>query len=243
MRFAVEINLKNPYFPKDKNRVILSLLKQLYQNLDEEYYNDLFVEKKTQPKQYTFSLYFGKCKFESETIYVPDQRVMLNFSTIDPKDGIMFYNAFISNKGKSISIKENEMIIRSIRLIQEKTITSEEVVFKTMSPIVVREHEGDNKKTWYHPLNTSVGQKQFEKNLRAQLIEYFGESIQYEFESIQFEYLEAFKVVKVRNYGIEVDSNVGNIKMKAKPFIIEYLYKSGIGSKRGSGFGMVDIIS
>ncbi|MBF4694002.1 CRISPR-associated endoribonuclease Cas6 [Fusibacter ferrireducens] len=243
MRFAVEINLKNPYFPKDKNRVILSLLKQFYQDLDVSYYNDIFVNKKTQPKQYTFSLYFGKCKFESETIYVPDQKVMLNFSTIDPKDGIMFYNAFISNKGKSILIKENEMQIQSIRLIQEKTITSEDVVFKTMSPIVVREHEGDNKKTWYHSLGTIQGRKQFEQNLRVQLIEYFGESIQYELETIQFEYSEAFKVVKVRNYGIEVDSNIGIIKMKAKPFITEYLYKSGIGSKRGSGFGMVDIIS
>jgi len=48
--------------------------------------------------------------------------------------------------------------------------------------------------------------------------------------------------VKVKNYGIEVHSNIGKIRIKAQPYILDYLYKAGIGGKRGSGFGMVDIV-
>lgn len=53
---------------------------------------------------------------------------------------------------------------------------------------------------------------------------------------------EDHKEVRVKNYGIALLSNIAKLEIKAKPYILDYIYKAGIGSKRGCGFGMVDIV-
>lgn len=242
MRFSVEIILENEAIPKDKNRIILSILKSCYSSYSQKYYKSLYEDNANKVKNFTFSLYMGKCKFLREEILIPNKRIILNFSAYDHQDGIMFYNALLKSKGKRFLIKNNKVTIGNLRLIKEKPIYSNEVVFKTMSPIVVRQHNGDNKKTWYHSLNTQVGQAIFMNNLKYQLKDVFGERVLLDFEDIQVEVEASNREVKVKNYGIEVLSNVGKIKIKAKPYILDYIYKAGIGSKRSSGFGMVEIV-
>ena len=109
-----------------------------------------------------------------------------------------------------------------------------------MSPISVREHFGDNKQTWYHSLNEEAGQEIFLNNLKYQLKNEYGEDKALDIKEVQFEVI-ANKVVKVKNYGIEVVGNICHIKIYAKPYILDYLYKAGIGSQRSTGFGMVDL--
>ena len=58
---------------------------------------------------------------------------------------------------------------------------------------------------------------------------------------VEFEVL-ANKEVKVKHYGIEVLANICKLKFKAKPYILDYLYKAGIGSQRSTGFGMIDLV-
>ena len=50
------------------------------------------------------------------------------------------------------------------------------------------------------------------------------------------------KEVKVKHYDIEVLGNICYVKIMGKPYILDYLYKAGIGSQRNSGFGMVDLV-
>lgn len=78
-------------------------------------------------------------------------------------------------------------------------------------------------------------------NLRHQLIDEFGEDRLLDMEELKFEVL-ANKEVKVKHYGIEVLGNICHIKIMGKPYILDYLYKAGIGSQRNSGFGMVDLV-
>ena len=244
MRFSVELLLENETLPKDKNRIILSLLKSCFSSYNQEYYEGLYEEKdnKNKIKDFTFALYMQNCRFTRDDIIIPDKKVILNFSAYSPEDGIMFYNSFLTNKGKKQSIHNNSITIGKITLVKEKTIFDQQVIFKTMSPIVTREHGGDNKKTWYHSLDTEEGQAIFMKNLEHQLVDVFGERVLPDFEEIRVEVASDIRKVKVKNYGIEVHSNIGKIRIKAQPYILDYLYKAGIGGKRGSGFGMVDIV-
>ena len=240
MRFNVELLLENEIIPKDKNRIILSLMKHNFNSYDKDYFIELYKQIPNKKKTFTFALYMGNCKFLREEIVITEKKIILNFSTYDMKDGIMFYNSFLKNKGLEYPIKDNFLKINRINLNKEKTITENEVIYKTLSPISVREHFGDNKKTWYHSLKDLKGQEVFINNLKYQLKDEFGEGRILDIEEIEFEVL-GNKEVKVKNYGIEVLSNICRLKIKAKPYILDYFYKAGIGSQRSTGFGMVDL--
>lgn len=242
MRFTVELLLEKEKIPKDKNRIILSIFKNCFNSYSKEYYENVYEKKENKIKDFTFSLYMGKCKFLKEEILIPDKKILLNFSAYDHSDAIMFYNSFLNNKGKIYPLKENKITIGKIRIKKEKTIYSNEVIFKTLSPIVVREHKGDNKKTWYHSLGNKEGQALLKENLKYQLVDVFGERVLSDFGDISIEVSKSNKEVKVKNYNIEVLSNVTKLKIKANQYILDYLYKAGIGSKRGSGFGMLEIV-
>ncbi len=241
MRFNVELLLDNEVIPKDKNRIIISLLKHNFKSYDKNYYSELYEETPNNMKSFTFALYMGNCKFLREEILIPEKKIILNFSTNDIRDGIMFYNAFLTNKGLEYPIKDNVMKINKINLSKEKTITSDEVIYRTLSPISVREHHGDNKKTWYHSLDNKKGQEVFMDNLKYQLIDEFGEDRLLDIEEVKFEVLKN-KEVKVKHYSIEVLGNICYLKIMGKPYILDYFYKAGIGSQRNAGFGMLDLI-
>ena len=241
MRFGTEIDLENETIDKDKNRIMISLLKNCYNSYSQEYFNKLYEETPNKRKSFTFSIYMGDCEFLREEILIPDKKIYLNFSTSDIEDGIMFYNSILTNKGREFSIKDNTLKIGKISMLKEKNIYSNEAIFKTMSPIVAREHKGNNSKTWYHSLNYLKGKETFMDNLKYQLIGEFGESRILDIKEMEAEILFN-KEVKVKHYGIEVLSNLCRIKITAKPYILGYIYKAGIGSMKSAGFGMVDLV-
>lgn len=242
LRFGVELTLEKDRIPKDKNRIFISLLKSNFESYDKNYYKKLYEEEKNKIKDFTFSLYMGKCEFLRDEIIIRDKKIYLNFSTYNNEDGIMFYNSFLSNVGKEIKIKDNSMKIQKINLLKEKAICSDEIIFKVMSPLVSREHRGDNKSTWYHSLQTEEGQAVLLENIKYQLKDVFGEKSMVDIEEVDIAIERNMKQVKVKNYGIEVLGNLGFIKIDAKPYLLDYLYKAGVGSKRSGGFGMVDIM-
>ncbi|MBS4534398.1 CRISPR-associated endoribonuclease Cas6 [Clostridium sp. D2Q-14] len=241
MRFNVELILSNENIPKDKNRMILSLLKHVYESYDEDYYKSLYEDEENKKKSYTFSLYMPNCKFTREEIIIPDKKIVWNFSTDDMNDGIFFYNAVLANRGKAYKIKNNSITINRVNMNKEELITTDYAIYSTMSPIVVREHRGDNKKTWYYSLNEERGKEIFKENLKYQLLDNFGEKRMLDIEEVDFKVLNN-KEVKVKHYGIEVLSNICRIKVQAKPYILDYLYKSGAGSRKNAGFGMLDLV-
>lgn len=241
MRFGTEISLENEKICKDKNRIMLSLLKHCYNSYNQEYFSKLYEETPNKRKSFTFSVYMGDCEFLREEIFIPNKKIYLNFSTNDIEDGIMFYNSILTNKGKKFPIENNTLKIEGINMLKEKNIYSNEVILKTMSPIVVREHKGNNSKTWYHSLSDSKGKEIFMNNLKYQLIEEFSEERILDIEEVEVETLFN-KEVKVKHYGIEVLSNLCKMKVIGKPYLLEYLYKAGIGGRKSSGFGMVDLV-
>lgn len=241
LRFGVEIFLGNEKICKDKNRIMLSLLKHCYSSYDQKYFSKLYEQVPNKRKSFTFSIYMGDCEFLREEIIIPNKKIYLNFSTNDIEDGIMFYNSIITNKGRKFSIENNTLKIEKINMLREKNIYTNEVILKTMSPIVIREHKGDNKTTWYHSLNHARGKEVFMENLKYQLTEEFTKERILDIKEVEVETL-LNKEVKVKHYGIEILSNICMLRIIGKPYLLDYLYKSGIGGRRSSGFGMVNLV-
>lgn len=241
MRYRIELIIDKDLIPKDKNKMILYLLKHCFSKYNEEFYKKLYEDNLTNKKDFTFSLFMKNCKFERDTIIVPDKKIYLNFSTYDIEEGVYFYNAILKNKNKQIPISsDNNITISKINLIKEKIITTEEIITKAMSPVIVRSHTGNNKTTYFHSLNKENGINILKQNLKYTLLNKFGESYKEDIENIDIQII-CNKEVKVKNYGIVILGNLCKIKIYGKPFLLEYIYKAGVGSKANSGFGMLEI--
>nr|WP_300005996.1 CRISPR-associated endoribonuclease Cas6 [Tissierella sp.] len=241
MRLSLEILIEKERIHKDKNRMFTSLIKYSLEQYDKNFYESQYEKEPNKVKSFTFSIYMRNCVFEKEQIFIPDKKIILNFSTNSIEDSIYFYNSFLGQKGKSYEIKENTMTINKINFLKERPIIDYVYEYKTMSPIVVSDHSGSNHETWYYSLNEEKGKERFIENLKYQLIEEFSENRILDIEEVKFQVLRN-KEVKVKHYGIEILSNICTLKIQAKPYILEFLYKSGIGSRRAQGFGMVDLV-
>lgn len=240
MRILAEFLLNQDNIDKDKNRIFISILKSSLESYDENVYK-VFFENGVKRKSYCFALYMKDAKFTRDKIIIPNKKVIFKLSTADLEDSIHIYNALIKNMKKTYKVKENVLILNKIYIDREKKMYDNQATFTTLSPIVARKHQGDNKHTWYHSINDEVGRLLLLNNLKIQLLEEFGQDRIFDIEEVKIEVL-ANKEVKVKNYGIEVLGNLCTLKIYAKNYILDYIYKSGIGSRRSSGFGMLELV-
>ncbi len=241
MRFCVELLLKNPRISKEKNKLISHIMKLLFQHTDPRAYSGLYELEENKEKDFTFSTYLGRgAKFNRDDIFIPEQKIILNFSTYDIGEGILFYNSFVNSIGLELPIEDNIITVNEIRKSSMGAI-EEDIVFVSKSPIVVREHRGDNKTTWYHDLSSQEGYEVFMENLAWQLKTNLDNIALEDIDSMKVEILD-HKMVKVKHYGITIPSNLVSIRVLAKAYIVDYIYKAGLGSRRSQGFGYLDIV-
>ena len=240
MRFTVDILLGSPRIPKDKNRVMLSLIKHCLSEADPSYFKEMYEKGDVSPKNFTFSLYMHECKFHREEIEVPSQKMKLNISTYDLDFGLQLFNAMMRKNRWKFPYKEYSMTIGQVRLQREKVISSENVVFRALSPCVAREHRGDNKDTWFHSLSEERGREVFLSNLRAQAERVFPHSTE-DISALSMKVIRN-KEVKVKHYGIEVLGNIVMFELRGKTYLLDYFYKAGAGSMKSTGFSMLEIV-
>lgn len=241
MRFSIVLKLKNKEMPRDYRRKFISFLKKSFEEYDEVIFKRYYEGNKNIEKPYTFSIYLGRPKFEENKIVLENDMIYLNFSTHDIEAGLHFYNAVLAMKGKDFQLGDsNKMTVEKINLIKEKMIIEDKVVFKTLSPILIREHNKEKNRDWYYEFAEENSMSTLRRNIEQQIINYFGESAKYDLESLVIKPLRTRKVV-MDNYDIKITGNIGTIEIQGKPYLLDYFYKSGLGSRRAMGFSMLDI--
>ena len=144
VRLKLDFVLKYPQLPMDNKRIWISFLKKaLSQCGDGRFYDQYFGG--TQNKDYTFSTVFPEPKFQGETVVLAENRMSMFFSADDRKrTGLIFFQAFIQQKGRMFPLPDgNHMILKKIVQLPEKLITSDRVVFRTVTGggLVIRKHD------------------------------------------------------------------------------------------------------
>lgn len=236
MRLKIECDLENHIVSTSYNRKILSFFKkslELYnKEIKENYYGEPC------EKDMSFSCFFPLQKIENNKIYLKKNnfKIFITFNSII--DGIHFYNSFILSKNKKIKfmLENNSFSIRNIIKINEKPVLENIAIFKTLSPIVIREKR-ENKKDWYHFFDEK-GIKVLKKNICYSLSKKFPiENL----ENIEIIPIDIKKTI-VNFYDIKFTASKGTFTIKGNKKILEYFYKSGLGSRKSSGFGMLELI-
>lgn len=236
MRLKIECILENYIVDTSYNRKILSFLKKSLELYDKDIKDNYYGEPCE--KDMSFSCFFPLQKIENDKIYLKENsfKIFITFNSII--DGIHFYNSFILAKNNKIKfmLEDNRFFIKNIAKINEKPILNDIAIFKTLSPIVIREKR-ENEKDWYHFLDEK-GIQVLKKNFCYSLKEKFPLEDLKKLEVIPID----IKKTVVSFYDIKFTATKGTFAIKGDKKILEYFYKSGIGSRRSSGFGMLELI-
>lgn len=238
MRIKLDFDLEAPYFPIESRRSFLSIMKRAISDYDQRFFQELYGSNKM--KDFTFSIYFPIESISNEQILLKEKRFNVYMSFSDMKSAIEIYNAWRGIMEKSILVQGNQATLKKITVAKAKNIWTNQARIKMLSPLLVRDGQNHERYLLNHAEN-------FETRLReiiaAQLKELQVNDLAH-WEADNFKIVaQNLKKVVVKHYGQTIDGYLGTMDIAASPELIQYLYDSGMGSRRTMGFGMFEMIS
>jgi CRISPR-associated endoribonuclease Cas6 len=225
--------------------MILSLIKS---NLLKE--NPLLFEKlykdsenyEFRTKPFTYSVKFENFKIKDEEVTL-EKHAWLTISTCDFVIGSIIYNSFLKEKVYEYQNKY-KLEIGKVNVLKEKNIHSNEVVFKTLSPVILKNRTGEFLK---------IEDTNYEKELNyitdKVIKSYRGTGLKQE---IKFEPVLMKKRVikeKIAEFTEKTGKEIyyitgyeGIFKLTGDKEDLSLIYKMGIGVRRSSGGGCLEIV-
>jgi CRISPR-associated endoribonuclease Cas6 len=247
MRFSIKLSLSKPEIPIYYRTALVSYMKKI---LEGTTYFDLYYKKKF-PKPFTFAVYLPIKKIEENKILLKAGKnkqpfITWNVSFADTKLALTFTSE-IYKKQKHRWRNEVEFSLIGIELLKEKLPPeTEKVIFKTLSPVVVR---GKDKKVI--PPTAENFEEEFNK-VQKKIFETLG----FNYEPVRIkpkkcDNLNYFcikkQVIKMiwsntENKVVKIPSYDGIFELEGNSEILKMLYRKGLGEKTSDGFGMVEVI-
>lgn len=243
MRFCLNLELIEPCFPVEYRSLIISYIKNAITKCNGGKYYDKYF-KDTIEKDYCFSVVLPKSKFNKNIIELENNEIKINFSTGDKnKTGLILFNAFIAQKNKPYPLPNNNlMVLKSINNKKQEKITSSRAIFKTSlgSGLCVREHKKEGNKDDYYIYSDN----KFREKLKVVLVNQalkagFTES---EANKVKVNPIQCKKVV-AKHYKRYIDITTGMFEIQGNNEILQHFYNVGMGSRKSSGFGMLDLVT
>ncbi len=243
----------------------MALIKEAISNQDIRYKKLLYPDKKAVfskvVKPFTFAVVFPKNKkikkekiqidestfIEDSVFYFPaDSYISFFMSSFDLEFMINLYNGLLELSSFDFG---GGIILHHQRthLIKEKKINSNEVIFKTLSPILIESKDGT-------PLLPIDGQlddfnlhfneihKRIFKDIRGKepMEEFYLEPILIK-KTVVKHTLKGFREQTGKPY-MMLTCFDGCFKLKGNPEDLQLLYQAGAGLRTGQGFGMVEVV-
>ncbi|MDY3844048.1 MAG: CRISPR-associated endoribonuclease Cas6, partial [Ruminococcus sp.] len=209
MILKLYFELEKNTLPSDYSPAFLSMIKNALSYSCEELYNSYYENNKSKEKNFCFAVRLPAPKFQNDKIELGDTNGDMQIHILDPEDAIDFYNAFMSQKNKSYPFPNgNKIKITKIEMRNHKTVTSNTILIKMNSPLLVRCHE--NGKDMYLSYKDENFQKYFFMSAAHTIKEILN--IETPADSIHIEPVDARKTV-VNTFGSKITGNIGIFKL------------------------------
>lgn len=240
MKIVVVGKMKNNKLPLGYRMLFASLIKNCLSKSDKEYFDKMFFyegKKSKKIKPFSFSVYLENFKINNDYIELNGD-VKLIISSADMKFNILVFTALmgLNNYG--------EFIKKSVKMQDERKVESNECIFKTLSPIYIKDKEGN-------PAN-------IENENYNELFSYFADLILKSYrgyglkEELSFIPLKMKKTVvkeeiegftnKTNKKFIYLNGYSGIFKLKGNVEDLNLLKDLGVGGRRATGFGNIDLV-
>lgn len=233
MRLKLVFELEKTELDIQYRKSIISFIKYSIQEYDKDLFEELYGEGKITKKTFTWAAILNKPQFKEDKITLDGTGFYIMFSAYN-YNALHLYNAFLGQKNKVFHLNQNSMKLTKIIMIREREIKNNNIMIKMSSPLIVRSHDRETRKDMYYSFQY---EKEFNKYIRINIMEQMKE------EGLDSNLLEGFEikpinarkaVIKVYEYSIECSLGIFNITGNTK--LLNYLYRSGIRSKKGYGF-------
>lgn len=235
MRFSIIFKISKPELPVDYRSGFISLLKASYEMACKDKYVELYEANTLKP--FTFSVYFGNmAKILDNKVFINSDRFILNFSTASLELGTFFYNGLLKIKKelKDYPLFEARIALESVNLKKEMQIREDTVVFKTLSPFLVRDYIDKNK--YLKPADEGF------KNQLNQIVAECSKAFLGRESYIEFKDVKTTAKPPIFHYGAPVDGIRGIFALKGDSDVLNMIYQIGLGSRRSQGFGMLEVM-
>lgn len=231
MRVSLEFDLKNNTLPIDYRRGFISLIKAtLNQGENASLLFDRLYSQKTN-KALTFSVYFPEIKGKNENKFVVGGKANLLLSSNDLEIVTNVYNG--SFMIKDYPLFNNKISFKKAFFIQKRKITSDSVLFRTKSPLLLN-LKGDNLNyiTPEHP--------EYIKALINNAFTLSETFLNHKPEYINIK-VKQWRKLPVSHYNQTMTAIKGIFEIETEPELLQLLYDIGLGVRRSQGFGMLEI--
>lgn len=223
MRFKMYFELEQPKLDIQYRKSIISYIKHALQEYDEKLYQEIYAGNNK--KTFTWAPILPKPKFEQENIELQDNNFSILFSAYNYLYALHLYNAFLNQRQKKFSLNQNSMTLKNIVMIPEKTIHSNKIQVKMISPIICRNHNQETQKDMYY----SFERPEFEKYIKINILE------QMKAENLDSSLLEEFKITSIKGkktiiklYEKKIEVSIGEFELQGNKQLLDYLYRGGI---------------
>lgn len=239
----MKISFSNRFFDtdvsirKDYRRDILKFIKKVIYSSDNHLYTRYYDAQKRTQKPFTFSVTFRVKEDKTEYFILDGNLCKIHISSIDPVFVMTIYNGMLKFKNNSQIFGETKQKIEHIFLEKEREFDDDTVVFKTLSPILVRSYSGTKSNGFL-----SYDSPDFVSNLSLSTVGLVKRlaGINIDTSEIIIEPVKMSCSV-AKNYGGEI-GNKGLIKINAPNDVLKIIYQAGIGAKRSQGYGMLEVV-
>lgn len=240
MKIELQFLVKKNVFPLDYRRIFISFLKNCISNCNKGEYKDKYYEPGRE-KEYSFAIFFEKPRFLKEKIELGLGKVKMIFSTSDKLTGFIFYSAFLENRNKKIPLEQdNEMTLIRVNEVNQQKIINQQALFQTASPLCIRQHNQQSNQDYYYSYSSKEFKETFLQVVRRQLLNagFPDEHL----AGLNIEPIYCKKVI-VKHYNCNIECTLGKILLEGNQLILQYLLEAGFGSRKSSGFGMLELVS
>lgn len=239
MRLKMIFQLKRPELDIEYRRAFLSLLKDCFKHQSLKVFEKLYGSG-TPMKPFTFGIFLPQPRFVHNTIKLNSNAITMNFSTVYPELGTYFYSSLIKKWKRSEAYPLpgcNSLQLKRVSLQTEIPITSSEMVFKTLSPFLVRLHHQQSNHDEYLTKKHHLFISQLEKIISVMLEELTGAQ-----DRVKFIPVKINQCIPIKHFGTLVGGNTGVFKLIGRPDVLDFIYKAGVGSRRSEGFGLLEVV-
>ncbi|OEH93019.1 CRISPR-associated endoribonuclease Cas6 [Bacillus solimangrovi] len=235
----IQISFSGDCLPLYYRMGMLSIVKEALSQSDESYFKRIF-ESNNKMKPFGYAVYLKDFSFQDDIIKVSGFNMIVSSSDFE----FMFHFHNGIQKIKTIRYKEFKWTRENVRVLNEHPISSEKVLFKTLSPLLIESKDGK-------PLSPTDKDYEKEFNYYSNLVveNMLNRSLH---KRIKVTPLSMKKVVIKESNSKLIDSGdnsqkiyftayKGYLMLEGHPDDLMCLYQNGSSKSRSYGFGLLDV--
>lgn len=235
MRLIVYGKLKFTSLSLEYRKGFISYIKNALEYSDKDLFDTLYSDKNTGMKGFASAFLMQVNQFENNAFHLNSNDIKIIFTTFDVEMGIRMYNALLSQIGIKYPIFENEFEATSVKISKTQMIRNNYMDIKFLSPLLVRSVKNSHD---YHRLESEFFQEDLLRNTKEQMVRM---NLCKPTDDLEFALIPISpKRVVIKHYNQYIDGYVGNFRLIGDPVVLNYLYESGLGSRKSAGFGLFD---